>query len=243
MVAHTLGNPFDSGRRHRVLRREHDLWLIEDCCDALGSTYRRPQGRHFGDLATAQLLSGPPHHDGRGRRVLTTRAGCKVLAESFRDWGRDCWCAPGKDNTCGKRFDQQLGDLPRGYDHKYIYSHIGYNLKLTDMQAAVGSGAARQARRLHRGAPTELRPLYVGLARSRGAPDPARGHAEQRSELVRLSARVRPDGPPIARDEMQRFMNAARSPRGCCSGQPPAPARLPALPTAWSATYPGPTSS
>ena len=137
MLAHTLGNPFDLGAVTDFCRK-HDLWLIEDCCDAVGATYR---GRHvgtFGDIATASFY--PAHHItmGEGGAVLTDRPALKKLIESFRDWGRDCWCEPGKDNTCGKRFDWELGDLPCGYDHKYTYSHIGYNLKATDMQAAVG---------------------------------------------------------------------------------------------------------
>lgn len=137
MLAHTLGNPFDLGPVVEFAK-QHNLWLIEDCCDATGAMY---QGRHvgtFGDLATCSFY--PAHHItmGEGGCVLTNKPGLKKLAESFRDWGRDCWCEPGKDNTCGKRFDWQLGDLPHGYDHKYTYSHIGYNLKLTDMQAAVG---------------------------------------------------------------------------------------------------------
>lgn len=137
MVAHTLGNPFDLDAV-TAFAAEHDLWLIEDCCDALGSTYRGKMVGTFGDLASVSFY--PAHHItmGEGGCVLTNKGRLKVLAESFRDWGRDCWCAPGKENTCGKRFDHQLGELPHGYDHKYIYSHIGYNLKLTDMQAAVG---------------------------------------------------------------------------------------------------------
>lgn len=136
-LAHTLGNPFDVDAVTAFAQR-HDLWLIEDCCDAVGSTYK---GRHtgtFGDLATTSFY--PAHHItmGEGGAVLTSQPLLRTLVESFRDWGRDCWCAPGKDNTCGKRFDRQLGELPCGYDHKYTYSHIGYNLKLTDMQAAVG---------------------------------------------------------------------------------------------------------
>jgi CDP-6-deoxy-D-xylo-4-hexulose-3-dehydrase len=114
------------------------LWLIEDCCDALGSTYRGQKVGTFGDLATVSFY--PAHHItmGEGGCVLTEKPLLRTLVESFRDWGRDCWCAPGKENTCGKRFDWQLGELPHGYDHKYIYSHVGYNLKATDMQAAVG---------------------------------------------------------------------------------------------------------
>ncbi len=137
MVAHTLGNPFDLAAVTEFCRK-HDLWLIEDCCDAVGSTYDGKQVGSFGDLATVSFY--PAHHItmGEGGAVLCNRGPIKVLAESFRDWGRDCWCEPGKDNTCGKRFDQQFGSLPAGYDHKYVYSHIGYNLKVTDMQAAVG---------------------------------------------------------------------------------------------------------
>jgi CDP-6-deoxy-D-xylo-4-hexulose-3-dehydrase len=137
VLAHTLGNPFDVGSVAAFVRK-HNLWLIEDCCDAVGATYG---GRHvggFGDLATASFY--PAHHItmGEGGCVLTDRPALKSLVESFRDWGRDCWCAPGAADTCGKRFGWQLGGLPYGYDHKYAYSHIGYNLKLTDMQAAVG---------------------------------------------------------------------------------------------------------
>lgn len=137
VLAHTLGNPFDL-ERVTALAKKHDLWLIEDCCDAVGSTWQGQGVGTFGDLATVSFY--PAHHMtmGEGGCVLTDGAKLKLLAESFRDWGRDCWCDPGKDNTCGKRFDWQLGDLPCGFDHKYTYSHIGYNLKLTDMQAAVG---------------------------------------------------------------------------------------------------------
>jgi CDP-6-deoxy-D-xylo-4-hexulose-3-dehydrase len=137
MVAHTLGNPFDLGAVKEFVDR-HNLWLIEDCCDAVGSKYNgRPVGT-FGDLATVSFY--PAHHItmGEGGCVLTEKPLLKTLVESFRDWGRDCWCDPGKADTCGKRFQWQLGELPCGYDHKYTYSHIGYNLKLTDMQAAVG---------------------------------------------------------------------------------------------------------
>ncbi|SIO55210.1 CDP-6-deoxy-D-xylo-4-hexulose-3-dehydrase [Singulisphaera sp. GP187] len=137
MIAHTLGNPFDLAAVS-AFAKQHDLWLIEDCCDALGASFGGKPVGTFGDLATVSFY--PAHHItmGEGGCVLTDRPKLKTLAESFRDWGRDCWCAPGMDNTCGQRFDWQLGRLPEGYDHKYIYSHIGYNLKVTDMQAAVG---------------------------------------------------------------------------------------------------------
>jgi len=137
MIAHTLGNPFDLDAVTALVKK-HDLYLIEDCCDAVGATYRGRSVGSFGDLATVSFY--PAHHItmGEGGCVLTQKPAIKRLVESFRDWGRDCWCETGKDNTCGKRFDWQLGDLPCGYDHKYTYTHVGYNLKLTDMQAAVG---------------------------------------------------------------------------------------------------------
>ena len=138
MMAHTLGNPFDLDTVGRLCE-EHGLWLVEDSCDALGSTYRGQRVGSFGDLATLSFY--PAHHitTGEGGAVLIRRPLVKKLAESFRDWGRDCYCAPGDDNTCHKRFAWQLGQMPYGYDHKYIYSHIGYNLKATDMQAALGA--------------------------------------------------------------------------------------------------------
>jgi CDP-6-deoxy-D-xylo-4-hexulose-3-dehydrase len=137
IFAHTLGNPFDLNSVV-AFAKKHNLWLIEDCCDAVGSAYRGVKVGTFGDLATVSFY--PAHHItmGEGGCVLTNTPLLRTLVESFRDWGRDCWCEPGKENTCGKRFDWQLGQLPHGYDHKYIYSHIGYNLKATDMQAAVG---------------------------------------------------------------------------------------------------------
>lgn len=137
MIAHTLGNPFNLDAV-TAIAKEHNLWLIEDCCDAVGSTYKGQLAGSFGDISTVSFY--PAHHMtmGEGGAVLTSNDELKTLLESFRDWGRDCWCAPGVSDTCGKRFEWQLGDLPCGYDHKYTYGHIGYNLKVTDMQAAVG---------------------------------------------------------------------------------------------------------
>ncbi len=137
MVAHTLGNPFALDEAVRVAKK-HNLWLVEDCCDALGSTYQERKVGTFGDIATLSFY--PAHHItmGEGGAVLTRDARLKRILESVRDWGRDCFCPTGKDNTCGKRFGWKLGELPEGYDHKYIYSHLGFNLKITDMQAAVG---------------------------------------------------------------------------------------------------------
>ncbi len=143
MIAHTLGNPFDLDRILEIARA-NDLWVIEDTCDAVGAEFNGRKVGTFGDIATVSFY--PAHHItmGEGGAVLTNQPKLKPIIESFRDWGRDCWCDPGKDNTCGKRFDWQLGELPRGYDHKYTYSHIGYNLKLTDMQAAVGVAQLRK---------------------------------------------------------------------------------------------------
>lgn len=137
MLAHTLGNPFNL-EVVVDLCRKYNLWLIEDCCDALGSTYKNQKVGTFGDIATLSFY--PAHHItmGEGGAVFTNNPELAQIAESFRDWGRDCYCAPGKDNTCGQRFCQKLGELPAGYDHKYTYSHLGYNLKITDMQAACG---------------------------------------------------------------------------------------------------------
>jgi CDP-6-deoxy-D-xylo-4-hexulose-3-dehydrase len=137
MIAHTLGNPFDL-ETVAAFCRAHKLYLIEDCCDALGAKFNGQLAGTFGELATISFY--PAHHitTGEGGCVVTNKPLLKTLVESFRDWGRDCYCAPGADNTCGKRFDWQLADLPFGYDHKYIYSHVGYNMKMTDMQAAIG---------------------------------------------------------------------------------------------------------
>ncbi len=146
MLAHTLGNPFNVGAVS-ALAKEHNLYLIEDCCDALGATY---DGRHvgtFGDLATISFY--PAHHItmGEGGAVLMNRKSLATLVESYRDWGRDCWCTPGDQNTCGKRFDWRMRGMPEGYDHKFTFAHLGYNMKATDMQAAVGVSQLRKADR------------------------------------------------------------------------------------------------
>jgi CDP-6-deoxy-D-xylo-4-hexulose-3-dehydrase len=137
MMAHTLGNPFDLDLVEK-LAKKHNLWVVEDSCDALGGTYRGKNLGTFGDLSTYSFY--PAHHitTGEGGAVLAKKISMKPILESFRDWGRDCWCAPGCDNTCLKRYQWQLGGLPEGFDHKYIYSHIGYNLKSGDIQAAIG---------------------------------------------------------------------------------------------------------
>jgi CDP-6-deoxy-D-xylo-4-hexulose-3-dehydrase len=168
MVAHTLGNPFDLGAVTDFARR-HGLWLIEDCCDAVGSIYKGQRVGTFGDLATVSFY--PAHHmtTGEGGCVLTDNPKLCTLAESFRDWGRDCWCEPGKENTCGKRFDWQLGQLPHGYDHKYTYAHIGYNLKLTDMQAAIGVAQLAKLPGFIQARRNNFRLLHEGLSDLQGS--------------------------------------------------------------------------
>jgi len=146
MLAHSLGNPFNLDVV-TALCKKYNLWLVEDCCDALGTTYRGQMVGTFGDIGTLSFY--PAHHItmGEGGAVFTNHDDLKTIAESFRDWGRDCYCPPGKDNTCGKRFCWKLGDLPEGYDHKYTYGHLGYNLKITDMQAACGLAQLEKAPR------------------------------------------------------------------------------------------------
>lgn len=144
MIAHTLGNPFNVASVQEICKK-YNLWLVEDCCDALGSRYRGELVGGFGDIGTLSFY--PAHHItmGEGGAVFSNNPDLMQIAESFRDWGRDCYCPPGKDNTCGKRFCWKLGDLPEGYDHKYTYSHLGYNLKITDMQAACGLAQLKKA--------------------------------------------------------------------------------------------------
>lgn len=208
MVAHTLGNPFDAGKIADIAKR-HKLWLIEDCCDALGATF---DGRHvgtFGDIGTLSFY--PAHHItmGEGGAVFTSHPGLRRAMETFRDWGRDCYCDPGKDNTCERRFDWQLGELPRGYDHKYIYSHLGFNLKITDMQAAVGvsqldhlDGFIADRRRnfdLLKSGLKELEEFFI-------LPEPTRNSDPSWFGFV-LTVR---DGAPFERDAIVRHLNERR---------------------------------
>jgi len=162
MLAHTLGNPFNL-EAVTEFAEEHDLYLIEDCCDAVGTTYNGEMVGTFGDFATVSFY--PAHHMtmGEGGAVLTNNPVYKKLAVSFRDWGRDCYCEPGANNTCGRRFSMQFGDLPYGYDHKYVYSHVGYNLKVTDMQAAVGVEQLKKLPEFIEARKENFEKLYKGI--------------------------------------------------------------------------------
>ena len=162
VMAHTLGNPFNLDGVMSIAK-EHNLFVVEDTCDAVGATYNGKPVGSFGDISTTSFY--PAHHItmGEGGCVLVKSAPMKKIVESFRDWGRDCWCPPGNDDTCGRRFDWQLGDLPYGYDHKYVYSHIGYNLKLTDMQAAVGVAQLKKLPDFIEARRHNFNRLYAGL--------------------------------------------------------------------------------
>ena len=163
IIAHTLGNPFDIDTVVAFCKK-HNLWLIEDNCDSLGSIYKNKLTGTFGDIATSSFY--PPHHitTGEGGAVYTNNATLKRIVLSLRDWGRDCFCPSGKDNTCKKRFSQQLGTLPFGYDHKYTYSHFGYNLKATDLQAAIGCAQLEKLDSFVRTRRNNWHILYEGLA-------------------------------------------------------------------------------
>ena len=208
ILAHTLGNPFDLDAVTAVAKR-HGLWLVEDTCDALGSTYRGKQVGSYGDIATVSFY--PAHHItmGEGGCVLVNTPRLKTIVESFRDWGRDCWCEPGKENTCGKRFDWQLGDLPHGYDHKYIYSHIGYNLKATDLQAAVGVAQLEKLpafieRRRH-----NWRRLHDGLADLAEVLILPRATEHSDPSWFGFALTVRPDA-PFDRRELVQWLDERR---------------------------------
>lgn len=208
MIAHTLGNPFDvQAVKDFVLR--HNLWLIEDCCDALGSEYGGRKVGTFGDLATLSFY--PAHHitTGEGGCVLTDSNLLKTIAESFRDWGRDCWCDPGRDDTCKRRFDRQMGLLPYGYDHKYTYSHIGYNLKLTDMQAAVGVAQLQKLPQFIRKREDNFRRLHDGLAALEEyfiLPEPT---PKSKPSWFGFPLSIRP-GAPFTRNDVIRLLDSAQ---------------------------------
>ena len=162
VMAHTLGNPFDIAGVME-LAKQHKLFVVEDTCDAVGAKFNGQSVGSFGDLSTTSFY--PAHHItmGEGGCVLVNKASVKKIVESLRDWGRDCWCPPGVDNTCGRRFDWQLGELPYGYDHKYVYSHVGYNLKMTDMQAAVGVAQLDKLEGFIQARNSNFNKIYAGL--------------------------------------------------------------------------------
>ncbi len=205
VLAHTLGNPFEA-KRVADFVKQHNLWLVEDCCDAVGATYQGRQVGTFGDLATTSFY--PAHHVtmGEGGCVLTDRPALKTLVESFRDWGRDCWCVPGVANTCGKRFDWQLGDLPYGYDHKYTYSHIGYNLKLTDMQAAVGVAQLQKLPKFIETRRRNFQFLYDGLSDLQEFFILPQATAGGEPSWFGFPLAVRPEA-PFSRDEVLRWLD------------------------------------
>jgi CDP-6-deoxy-D-xylo-4-hexulose-3-dehydrase len=207
MIAHTLGFAFDL-TAVAAFCKQHNLFLIEDTCDALGAQWNGKKAGTWGDVATVSFY--PAHHMtmGEGGCVLTNRPKLKKIIESFRDWGRDCWCAPGEDNTCGTRFDWQLGDLPHGYDHKYIYSHVGYNLKLTDMQAAVGCAQLQKLDGFIEARRANFARLRTALADAQDflmLPSPVSGKDYEASPFGFLMV-VREDA-PFAREALIRFLD------------------------------------
>ena len=208
VLAHTLGNPFDAGKVSDFARR-HNLWFIEDCCDAVGASFRSKRVGTFGDLATVSFY--PAHHItmGEGGCVLTDNTLLKTLVESFRDWGRDCWCDPGSDNTCHKRFDWQLGDLPHGYDHKYTYSHIGYNLKATDMQAAVGVAQLNKLSAFIQKRNANFQSLYDGLKDLEEYFILPEATPESSPSWFGFPIAVRPDT-PFSRDQVVRYLESQK---------------------------------
>ncbi len=208
MIAHTLGNPFDLGAVSAFCK-QHKLWLVEDCCDAVGALYNGRKVGTFGDIATVSFY--PAHHItmGEGGAVLTDNPTLKTLIESFRDWGRDCWCEPGKDNTCGKRFDWELGDLPCGYDHKYTYSHIGYNLKLTDMQAAVGVSQLKKLPGFIAARRANFDYLYAGLKQFERVLMLPESTLGSEPSWFGFPLAVRADA-PFTRDQLTRHLDGAK---------------------------------
>jgi len=204
ILAHTLGNPYALDRIVAIAKK-YNLWLIEDNCDALGAEFNGELTGTFGDIATVSFY--PAHHitTGEGGVVFTNNVRLKPLIESFRDWGRDCWCEPGKDNTCGKRFDWQLGTLPCGYDHKYTYSHVGYNLKMTDMQAAVGLSQLGKLRQFIGKRRENFATLRDGVADLHEFLAPAEPTPGSNPSWFGFPVTVR-SGSPFSRNELVRFL-------------------------------------
>jgi len=208
VMAHTLGNPFDLDAV-TALCEEHGLWLVEDCCDAVGAKFRGQNVGSFGDLATASFY--PAHHItmGEGGAVVTRKQALKKIVESFRDWGRDCWCVPGDENTCGRRFDWQLGELPHGYDHKYIYSHLGYNLKATDMQAAVGVAQLDKLPGFHAARVCNWQRLRDGLAPLEEFFVLPQATHDSEPSWFGFALTVRPEA-PFGRHELVQYLESRR---------------------------------
>ena len=207
MMAHTLGNPFDLDTV-RELCDKHGLWLVEDSCDALGSTYDGKKTGSFGDTATLSFY--PAHHitTGEGGAVFVKSPLVRKQAESFRDWGRDCYCETGHDNTCHKRFEWQLGTLPVGYDHKYIYSHIGYNLKATDMQAALGLSQLKKIDNFSDARKKNFKHLLMGLSKVQGLIMP---RATEKSDPSWFGFPITLDPKhPVDREELLRFLDSRK---------------------------------
>ena len=207
MMAHTLGNPFDLDTV-RELCDKHGLWLVEDSCDALGSTYDGKKTGSFGDTATLSFY--PAHHitTGEGGAVFVKSPLVRKQAESFRDWGRDCYCETGHDNTCHKRFEWQLGTLPVGYDHKYIYSHIGYNLKATDMQAALGLSQLKKIDNFSDSRKKNFQHLLKGLSKVQGLIMP---RATEKSDPSWFGFPITLDPKhPVDREELLRFLDSRK---------------------------------
>jgi CDP-6-deoxy-D-xylo-4-hexulose-3-dehydrase len=205
MVAHTLGNPFDLGAITAFVKK-HNLFLVEDCCDALGATYGGKPVGTFGDMGTLSFY--PAHHItmGEGGAVLCNRMIYKTIVASIRDWGRDCYCEPGKDNTCKRRFDWQLGDLPKGYDHKYTYSYLGYNLKITDMQAAVGLAQLDSLDEFVRQRRENWQYLRGGLKDLEDILILPEATENSEPSWFGLTLTLRPDA-PFAREDLLRYLN------------------------------------
>lgn len=207
MMAHTLGNPFDLDTV-RELCDKHGLWLVEDSCDALGSTYDGKKTGSFGDTATLSFY--PAHHitTGEGGAVFVKSPLVRKQAESFRDWGRDCYCETGHDNTCHKRFEWQLGTLPIGYDHKYVYSHIGYNLKATDMQAALGLSQLKKIDSFSDARKANFKYLFSGLSKVQGLIMP---RATEKSDPSWFGFPLTIDPKhPADREELLRFLDSRK---------------------------------
>ena len=208
VVAHALGNPYDVAQVAEFAKR-HDLFLVEDCCDAVGATFDGKPVGTFGDLATVSFY--PAHHItmGEGGCVLAHKPVWKRIVESYRDWGRDCWCDPGRENTCGKRFDWQLGGLPCGYDHKYTYSHVGYNLKATDLQAAVGVAQLARLDEFVAARRRNYDTLRASLADLEDVLEFATVHPKASPSWFGFPMRVREDA-PFDRNAFVRFLEGRR---------------------------------